>query len=427
MPPPPPQRQSRAVPVRSCAAALDELEEEEAFVADYEETYSMAGYERPEQELSDEEDTRSVINEASKPQNVSIRQDVIAKLRTLAGKPAAVDQAPPCPDAMENMFQTSKALVSKPKQSGFAFSINQRATLDGIVNPGKRVFAKALSVTERKLLPVDEDDFNYVRTPSVNQTIKDMLVARKERKSSLKQRTFRGVLGPLNQKVESEAYKLDLGNRVGLKYAAYSQWLTTAIKSELLSQLGPDHSLTSEEGMVMKLCNEQFLAQNVQLSQFARNTVHSTMLRRDMYLNELNLKDYPKSLAMGLPLDPTNSFLFGTDKDEAGKVVSIDSLISDYAKLDERIEKVTPALKPTTAYTNQNVPPRTRGATRTRPYPQTWRPRPDLSYYDQSRYGWQAPAPRAPMAPRGGVPFPAAPRRPRPVWRATWGQAMTGV
>jgi hypothetical protein len=128
------------------------LEEEEAFVADYEETYSMAGYEQPEQELSDEEDTRSVINEASKPQNVSIRQDVIAKLRTLAGKPAAVDQPPPCPDAMENMFQASKALVSKPKQSGFAFSINQRSTLDGIVNPGKRVIAKALSVSERKLL-----------------------------------------------------------------------------------------------------------------------------------------------------------------------------------------------------------------------------------------------------------------------------------
>jgi len=338
---------------------LDENEENEEGVFDDNEDFDNDDYEEGQDrynrdvverygpqghDLEDNEADSVAECAAIEPDPVtpgSNRAAVIKRLRSLAC--AKEDAAKTDSDFMSSMFKGQGAKTHE--KQGLIFSSDQRSSLKTFLGSGRNFPRKAYLEQDQKSLPVCEEDFKFTRTPVVNQVVKDWINTKKKKLKQKGVKVSNGLLRPQFKSAEQSGFKMDTSARVGLKYASYGQWLSTALKSELQEKLGKEHELCKEGSAVDAFLEELYLSQQVQMAQFARVTIQSTLLRRRMYLNEFNLEEQPENMALNLPLDPTGIHLFGTEKGEDDKTVSIDTIITDFAKKVDQFDKASSAFK----------------------------------------------------------------------------------
>lgn len=255
----------------------------------------------------------------------------------------------PASDEMERLFGGAKAYsASQPTEFSLPLSKLQEDTLSNILQPRSEQ-GKAYIRAEDKQLPVQEEFKHLFTTPDLNQGLAEYLSVMSARQGKDKQ-----LLPPHAKTADRQLEKIDSGARVGMKYAIYIQWLISVIKKTLLDQLHEDDSLRDPDGPLMKCMEEAFNSSLVTTKQFGRVTNLSVTGRRQIYLDELKLKNFPQSALSELPVDTKNCLLFGSKESKDGKSQDVDGIISRYSDKTNELNKYSGAFRRPSNYVGES-------------------------------------------------------------------------
>ena len=284
-------------------------------------------------------------------------------------------------DMMGECFRSTKPFKI-PVAKGFKLSELQRSTCNSILFAKEPADMQAHDKYINSVgLAINKEDNKFFNPLVLNNEASDFVFLRKEK--NIAEKGFYHKKSPLLIEVELDALKMDRCAKVGLKFAAYSQWLAALVKKSIVNAAGDNSALTDPEGDIFKLLDELFEMSQTQLEQFCRGSVLANNVRRRLALEELGLKKKPLEKARRLPTDVEGSTLFGSTTDETGEKKSIGGIIKEWADLTREVNKTAAAFKSNTRQQMPNRPTeqRKRESPRGQQVPEQKRARTD---YDQN-------------------------------------------
>ena len=343
---------------------LDEEQEEEL---DYEETRSMYGMDHghfdfpgepavtPSDSVSNVGSLHSVRSKNSVTPScvkaVSDRAEMINRIGSILNPDQPQEKEDGEGDSMKQMYGDTKAYESQMKKGGVALSSLQKSVLDKYLFPKNPESVAAFSPVENRSVPIEENDFQYFRTPQANRELLDYIsIVRQRNEGADKAATLTPQQiyknNPRLRACEHELFRIDQAARAGLRFAVYGQWLGTAIKMLLRNELGEDHRLLSEGSDLDKMLGEMFLSTHVTSKQFCTVAALSACQRRRMILDEMQLQPHVLKSCQELPLDKSGAFLFGDLGKEGEESRNLEYIISHYCDKVSSVRKFGSAFKP---------------------------------------------------------------------------------
>jgi hypothetical protein len=276
------------------------------------------------------------------------KQDFVDMIRRVALKETPKEVVEQGVDPMRDMFGSSEAYkADKESKPGLPLSGHQRKLLEKVLQTDEPSKLKKIKV--KTGISFEEDVFNdFLRTPVINPEAEDYLsyVNKPQKQASFAKGKGKPTYkNKLAKAIDVDLMSMDRLARGGIRQAAFGQWLTTTMKMLLVSELGPGHELTREDGELCKILNQLFQCADAQLDFFGRSAVMSTLARRKLFLNELALLEEPHNRAMDLPLDHQGRYLFGSYRDDNDNVVGFETIPPDFAKKMVSIREARAALK----------------------------------------------------------------------------------